>query len=452
MILIKTVSSGYADGFACIDCKYQPLGQSGNFRTDSHTRIAVSAADRTRIAETLMKPRWGYHVHLYNLLFCFLCLCSGVANGEWSGNMGIEGRGFWDDGQFAGQGDNLTGSVSFQPEFRHQWSNGNSGITFVPYARIDGTDDERTHADIRELYFLQVRDDIEFRVGINKVFWGVLEFQHIVDIVNQTDAVENIDGEDKLGQPMLHLSVNRDLGLFEFFILPYFRERTFPGKHGRLRSGLVIDTDNARYQDSDEQNHIDYALRWSHYFGNYDVGLSWFDGTARQPLLQLSPDRLSLIPFYQQIEQTGLDFQYTGEEWLWKAETIYTQDLNDSNWSSGIGFEYTFTGIKETPADIGILMEYYHDQRSANLAAFQNDLFMGSRLVLNDIQSTEFLLGLGYDLDDQSRTIRLESSRRLGDSMKLNFEAQYFSQINENNRLYAFSQDSYLLLELVWYF
>jgi hypothetical protein len=51
-----------------------------------------------------------------------------------------------------------------------------------------------------------------------------------VDIINQTDLVENIDGEDKLGQPMVHFSYFGDWGVVDFFLLPYLRERTYPGK------------------------------------------------------------------------------------------------------------------------------------------------------------------------------------------------------------------------------
>jgi len=386
------------------------------------------------------------------LLNTVLAVYSNNAFSEWSGNVAVESRYFIHDAQFPGQEDDLTGSISLQPEFRQQWKNGDAGFTFIPFVRVDSSDDERSHADIRELYFLQVKDELEFRLGINKVFWGVLEFQHIVDIINQTDAVENIDGEDKLGQPMLHLSVNKDLGLFEVFLLPYFRERTFAGKDGRLRPALAVDTDNPRYQSSDEENHFDYALRWSHYFGNYDVGISWFDGTARQPAFQISEDRMSLVPFYYQIEQTGLDLQYTGEQWLWKLESIYRQSINDSIWAAGAGFEYTFIGINDSDADLGILMEYHYDERNESQAAFQNDLFTGARLVMNDVQSTEFLAGLGFDLDDQSRSFRLEASSRIGDSIKLNLEAQYFSQIDDENLLSDFSNDSHLQLELVWYF
>ena len=371
---------------------------------------------------------------------------------EWSGNIGIESRYFFDDALFPAQHEELTGSISFQPEFRHQWDNANQGFTFIPFARIDADDDERSHVDVREFYYLYVNNDWEWRVGINKVFWGVLEFQHLVDIINQTDTVENIDGEDKLGQPMLHLSLNKDQGLFEFFLLPYFRERTFAGTDARLRPELVIDTDNPRYQSSKEQQHTDYALRWSHYFGNYDIGLSWFDGTSREPAFELDLSAMRIIPVYEQIEQAGLDFQYTGEEWLWKLEAIHTNRSKNSHWAAGSGFEYTFVGINDSDADLGILMEYHYDERESIQTNFQNDLFIGSRLALNDVQSSELLAGFGIDLDDKSRSFRLEASRRIGDSIKLNLEAQYFSNIDNENLLFDLRNDSHVQLELVWYF
>lgn len=393
----------------------------------------------------------GKYFHSIALLLV-MAIYSGYAYSEWSGNVAVESRYFFDEARFPGQEDDLTGSFSLQPEFRHQWNNGDTGVTFIPFGRLDSSDDERSHADIRELYFLQVKDDFEFLLGINRVFWGVLEFQHLVDIINQTDAVENIDGEDKLGQPMLHMSVNKDIGLFEAFLLPYFRERTFPGLNGRPRPQLVVDTDAVRYESPDEERHFDYAFRWSHYFGSYDVGLSWFDGTSRQPELQVSEDKMSLLPFYYQIQQAGLDLQYTGEQWIFKLESIHRQSSVDSIWAAGAGFEYTFIGINESDTDLGVLMEYHYDDRNSSQALFQNDLFVGARLVLNDVQSTEFLAGTGYDLYDQSRSFRVEASRRFADSIKLNLEAQFFNEIDNANLLSDFSNDSYVQLELVWYY
>ena len=78
------------------------------------------------------------------------------------------------------------------------------------------------------------------RVGIRKEFWGVTEFQHLVDVINQTDGVEDFDGEDKLGQQMVNLSLVNDWGIVDLFLLPGFRERTYAGEEGRLRGPLVV--------------------------------------------------------------------------------------------------------------------------------------------------------------------------------------------------------------------
>ena len=72
----------------------------------------------------------------------------------------------------------------------------------------------------------------ELRVGVDRVFWGVAESQHLVDIINQVDFVEHPDGESKLGQPMVHLTWSGDWGALELFGLSGHRARTFPGPVG----------------------------------------------------------------------------------------------------------------------------------------------------------------------------------------------------------------------------
>ena len=87
-------------------------------------------------------------------------------------------------------------------------------------------------------------DEWELRLGVDRVFWGVAESRHLVDIVNQTDLIEHPDEEDKLGQPMAHLTWSGDWGVAEVFGLPYHRARTFSGPKGRLRFPLVADDEN----------------------------------------------------------------------------------------------------------------------------------------------------------------------------------------------------------------
>lgn len=131
---------------------------------------------------------------------------------ELAGQLNVEHRQFLShglQGQSKGQS-----SVVVQPELYWDFQSGDSSFTFTPFFRVDSLDDERTHGDIREALFLTYWDDYELRVGISKVFWGVTESAHLVDVVNQTDAVEAVDGEDKLGQPMVHFTAIKDWALF----------------------------------------------------------------------------------------------------------------------------------------------------------------------------------------------------------------------------------------------
>jgi len=75
--------------------------------------------------------------------------------------------------------------------------------------------------------------------------------------------------------------------------------------------------------------------------------------------------------------------------------------------ASQAGFEYTNTGVFDSIADVGLLIEHSWDSRGeGNLSStgtnFQNDLFFGSRIALNDMQDSEILVGFGSDLDQNA--------------------------------------------------
>ena len=390
------------------------------------------------------------------------CLSAPGLASEWSGYVSSEFRGFAQSPADARQhGNNL--SLSAQPEYFTDWDNGQQSLTFVPFARWDENDDERSHVDIRELTWLKAAEDWELRVGIRKVFWGVTESQHLVDIINQTDLVEAIDGEEKLGQPMINLALIRDWGTLDLFVLPGFRERTFPGVHGRLRSISPVDTDQAIYESSDENKHIDVAARYAHYIGDWDFGLSYFNGTSRDPHFipgLNSKSQPVFIPKYYLIEQWGLDLQATLGDWLWKLEAINRSGQPDLSGQQKTytaltaGFEYTLVGIAESNMDLGLIAEYLYDDRGKNAPTpFADDFMLGSRLTLNDEQSTDFLLGIIFDSNDNTRMFSLESNRRLGADWKISLEGRAFINIpNTDLLLGGMRRDNYLQLELARYF
>ncbi len=380
-----------------------------------------------------------------------LSLSSNVFAFELSGYVAAQGAWFSSEPLYAEQ-EESNWSLAAEPEFYQQWDNG--GFTLKPFYRVDGADDERTHFDVREAMFLWYGETWEIHVGVGKVFWGQTESQHLVDIVNQTDLVDALDGEEKLGQPMANLTLIRGWGTLDLFVLPYFRERTFPGEKGRLRAPVAVDTDNAIYESADEERHVDFAARFGGTIGDLEVGLSYFSGTGREPTLlyQVGAGGVSIVPYYEQISQTGIDLLFVAGGWLLKTEAIYRSGQGDDNYfASTAGFEYTFSGIGGV--DIGALGEWLHDDRGNDATtAFESDVMAGMRVAFNDAASSEALLGFVQDLDDETRILTFESSRRLGASWKISLEAFAIMEAAPDDVMYMVRDDDYVQLELFYYF
>jgi len=368
----------------------------------------------------------------------------------------VEGRYFWETPVLAEQGNEQL-SLVLQPELFHEWDGGRQQVVFTPFLRLDSLDDERTHGDIRELAWLVAGESWELRVGVRKVYWGVTESQHLVDILNQTDLIENIDTEDKLGQPMVNVALIRDWGTLDLYYLPYFRERTFPGRRGRLRGPLVVDTDHPIYAAANREYHPDFAIRYSHAIGPFDLGVAHFTGTSREPVIVAERDtagRITLRPRYDTIDQTSLDLQAVVGDWLWKVEAIRRSGQGRAFVAATTGFEYTFVGIADTAVDLGLVGEWLFDDRGEEAPSlFEDDLFAGLRLTLNDAQSTDLLAGVISDLSGDGHLASVEASRRIGDRYRLSIEARLFINPRPDAPLaYPLRRDSYLQVELARFF
>jgi hypothetical protein len=319
------------------------------------------------------------------------------------------------------------------------------------------------------LNFLYPSDSWFFRFGVSRVFWGATEFVHLVDVVNQIDFVEDIDEEEKLGQPMVQFGIAEDWGTLDLFVLPGIRERTFPGADGRLRPELVVDTDNAIFEDDMETRTISIAVRYGRTIGSLDLGVFLFGGTNRDPLLipsdtglippdMLDPNELNgpvFIPFYEDVIQFGADATWVVGDWIWKLEALYRDGFLDPYFAGVGGFEYTFIRLGDSKMDLGLLAEYAYDDRGedvTSISPYENDLFLGFRWTPNDPATTMVLAGFMQDLDDPENVLRIEASRRFGDHWRLIFDAWFFLNIPQESLLYSFREDDFVRLELAYYF
>ena len=389
---------------------------------------------------------------------------SHFARVDLTGSLSAESRMFYRDAGHVGQGshpNSLVGKLGLYLEHRAGWS-----FTLSPFYRYDSDDPSRTHADVHEAYGMFVGDvgdaQWELRVGADRVFWGVVESNNLVDIVNQVDLVEHPDEKSKLGQFMGHLTYAAPWGVVELLGMPYHRQRTFPGRAGRLRFPWLVDPDLATYESGAEDRHVDLAARYSHTIRALDFGISAFDGTSREPFLALAvrPDgEVVLAPHYAEISQLGLDSQLTLGAWLLKLEGIHrTGMLNrlgrEEAYSSFVlGGEYSFYSAFGTALDVTVLTEWCYDERGVrSTTKFENDILLGARLAFNDVQGTELLVSTLQGADHDSRVFSVELNRRLSDRWALEVEAIALRELDPTDILYETRRDSFLEVGLVYSF
>lgn len=380
------------------------------------------------------------------------------------GNAEIETTFFLEAPRFANQ-ERHNASFAIEPTFFAEWLDGDLTATFTPFFRADRSDDDRTHVDIREAKFQYSFGDWDATVGIDTVFWGKAEANHLVDIINQTDSLEDIDDEDALGQPMLRLSRLTDIGTFTAFYLPYFRERPFPGERGRLRSGLVVDEDQTDVQADGGNFAPSFALRYDGVFQEADVGLSLFHGVSRDPGFAPTdfvntpngPVPTALQPIYTRITQVGFDGQYTDGPTLYKAEAIFREgqlNLNGNErdfFAATGGLEHTLFGVFDN-ADLGLILEYSYDSRGDDATnIFQNDVILGARLALNDEADTSLLVTGAIDHEHGVGTLRLEAQRRIAEGLVAEIEGNLFINSDDDPLGADFQDDSFVRLKLTYF-
>ena len=367
--------------------------------------------------------------------------------GEMIGEVSFDNRYFFNVG--LQEQEKNHSSFSFSPEIFKDDSN--RIFHFKAKLRRDSEDPGRNLNDIQELYLINIFEDKEIKFGVSKEFWGVTETSHRVDIINQTDFTEGFDGEEKLGQPMIKISLERSWGLLDIYALLGFRERNFSGIKGRLRLPLSINEKNSLYSSSSKNKRVDFAFRWSNYYDDLDIAISHFSGTSREPRFLPSPNEINaLVPLYEVIDQTGLEIQYLLDSLAIKGEVISRSGHGDRYTAATYGFELTQVGFLQTRMDLGWVVEFNHDDRLES-----SPFVLGTRFSFNDIYDSQILSG--FIINDRSKELGflLEASRRVGECCLLSLEGVYFDDTDEDNgqqKLFqAFMEDDFLRAEFIYY-
>ena len=92
------------------------------------------------------------------------------------------------------------------------------------------------------------------------------------------------------------------------------------------------------------------------------------------------------------------------------------------------------------------------DDENVPAAGLENDLFAGVRYTFNDIYDFAILAGVITDLEDESNSLRIEAERRVGDSWKVELEAQWFSNTRAGSTTASVKDDDFATLKISRFF
>ena len=333
---------------------------------------------------------------------------------------------------------------------------GEALVRIAPDVRVVGGHD--AEVDWQESY-INLPVDLEatslsLTIGSDIAFWGKTEIYNPSDIINTQDFRAGLRQAKKRGMPMVRLSGAAGSGELSLLLMPIFQPNLYPYRSSRENLPLEVADSQNLYGQGTCKNCLSVATRWEGYVGNTDIGLSYFDGTGREPTLAVGAD-MRMTPTYHGIRQAGVDIQHILGETLVKADVIHRAGqpdhhgrIRDYTALSG-GIEHTLYGIFDSNADAGLLAEAALDSRGVNAHnSFQRDLFGGVRLVMNDIDDSTILAMVGYDMDYHSRSLTLSGERRLADGLVASASLYVPRGMAKDRHSSAFTKSESIALQL----
>lgn len=186
---------------------------------------------------------------------------------------------------------------------------------------------------------------------------------------------------DKIGEPSVRARFLLGNHRLDLFLFSYFTPAPLPDKMNRFNffDGAVDISEDPLYTSSSKRLRQQFALRWEQTIGSADVGLSYFNGYEKFPVVNLSPGATEADSLHYEMQQLDDDVQMSLGNWLIKAEAVFQDTgiagsfIRDSVLPNGTvvlrdlvpedhaafmgGFDYTFFGLIGK-SDLGILVEY----------------------------------------------------------------------------------------------
>jgi len=293
---------------------------------------------------------------------------------------------------------------------------------------------QKRYLRLNELTLSKSFEHSKIQVGKMVKFWGELEGYNISDIFNSKDYLfDPFDGSQKLGSFAVDYS--------------YFWDNS------SIELGMKLDESAIEYPNSNspygilpqpyiKEPQTQETIHTPSLYLKYNVTLESNSIQSENNLILWHgyDNKRYFIPINNQLAQyayrvnKALFFSnIVYDDTIFKIELAYSDVIDDSRISDymqiGLGVEKSIYDIKGV--DINLYFQYYRylyeEEEKIKYVdmgeVYDNDLFMALKLNFNNTQTSEFKMGLLYDIKNSEKVWKSEFKTRIVDG--LIFKAQY---------------------------
>ncbi len=324
---------------------------------------------------------------------------------------------------------------------------GDVGGKFSFKARYDDQDEARNQIWPEDVYIQKRFDEHKVILGYQIFNLSYMEAFHPLDIGNARIYDSSIITADKIGELGLGIEASLWDGEFKLYSLPKPAKPIYPGKKSRFQ----VDFDRSKVQWIGEE-HGDqlwtdhFLLSYEKSFDNFDSQLVVHKGIDRNKLFVGTTDYQTIAG--NTVPKTGAEFLiYFPEQVLLGAGIVY--NFEDFQLKSTIATHAYEQGHKVLTSEDGLVTPddysevvigfekpishnngfdstfYFEYQKifvdkDDDAGSLQNDIFLGWKLNLNDIASTEIDTSLVYDVSgSEEGFVQSSYTTRLLEDFKL---------------------------------
>lgn len=342
---------------------------------------------------------------------------------------------------------------------------------------VEDEEDYRAYVDLREGFLDLTFEKVDLRLGKQQVVWGSTDGFRVTDVVNPLDLrefglAEFLDSRIPLWMGKIDYYLTTDFSL-QALIIPemQFVEPAHAGSEYAFGSPEipqgVVPIINAVKEPDESFENTEYGLKFTGYYGGWDLTLNYLYTWDDEPIVKKSLDpnagTMTISPEHERMHIAGGTFATAvwdavvrGELAVKIGKYLSVDDVTVPDMAVEKTLLNYALAFERDLFDISWLLQFFQDAVLDYDEAISRDE-VDTKLTLrgsktNERETLEFVLSVGYGVNESEFLIRPSLGYDLNDSTKIKVGVDLFEGGDEDTLFGQFDEKDRVYLELKYSF